>query len=83
MATYDDDKKKLLQQTVLAKIDDVLKRGKKSDTPAFTLILGAGASFGVVPTAKEMLGFPEVKSGRSMKSAFLFGWHGKPMMARS
>ncbi|MCD6049981.1 MAG: lipoprotein NlpI [Verrucomicrobia bacterium] len=48
---------------MLAKIEDVLKRGKKTDAPAYTLILGAGASFGVVPTAKEMLGFPDSKSG--------------------
>ena len=49
---------------MLAKIEDVLKRGKASDSPAYTLILGAGASFGVVPTAKEMLGIPDTKSGR-------------------
>jgi tetratricopeptide (TPR) repeat protein len=44
---------------MLAKIEDILKRGKETDAPAYTLILGAGASFGVVPTAKEMLGFPD------------------------
>jgi tetratricopeptide (TPR) repeat protein len=59
MKTADLDKKKMLRQTMLAKIEDVLKRGHKQDAPAYTLILGAGASFGVVPTAKEMLGLPD------------------------
>lgn len=48
---------------MLAKVEDVLKRGNASDPPAYTLILGAGASFGVVPTAKEMLGFPDTRTG--------------------
>jgi tetratricopeptide (TPR) repeat protein len=53
------DKKKLSLQTLLAKIEDVLQHGSKDDPPAYTLILGAGASFGIVPTAKEMLGIPD------------------------
>ena len=62
MNTTDLNKKKMLQQTMLAKIEDVLKNGKKDAPPAYTLILGAGASFGVVPTAKEMLGFPDSRT---------------------
>lgn len=58
----DLDKKKMLRETMLAKVEDVLKSGKKDASPAYTLILGAGASFGVVPTAKEMLGFPDAKT---------------------
>ena len=38
------DKKKLSLQTLLAKIEDVLQHGSKDDPPAYTLILGAGAS---------------------------------------
>jgi tetratricopeptide (TPR) repeat protein len=56
------DKKKMLRRTMLAKIEDVLKRGRATDSPAYTLILGAGASFGVVPTAKEMLGFRDART---------------------
>lgn len=51
--------KRMDQATMLAQIHQVLKRGKSTDVPAYTLILGAGASFGVVPTAKEMLGIAE------------------------
>jgi hypothetical protein len=47
------EKKKMPSETMLAKIEDVLKRGKASDAPAYTLILGAGASFGVVPTRRK------------------------------
>ena len=57
------DKKKLTRPTMLAKIADVLEHGQPDDPPAFTLILGAGASFGIVPTAKEMLGIPDPGSG--------------------
>lgn len=56
------DEKKMHRDIMLAKIEDVLKRGTVADAPAYTLILGAGASFGVVPTAKEMLGFPDIKT---------------------
>lgn len=59
MHTGIPDHKKLSQQTMLAKIADVLEHGQADDPPAYTLILGAGASFGVVPTAKEMLGLPD------------------------
>jgi hypothetical protein len=76
MNTTDLDKKKMLPETMLAKIEDVLKHGKKSDPPAYTLILGAGASFGVVPTAKEMLGFPDSVTKKFMKRVFLSGWPG-------
>lgn len=48
--------RKMTQETMLVQIEQVLKRGKASDPPAYTLILGAGASFGSVPTAKQMLG---------------------------
>ena len=44
---------------MLAQIEQVVSRGKHTDPPAFTLILGAGASFGVVPTARQMLGIPD------------------------
>lgn len=57
-------RKQLACQIVLAKIGSVLERGKKTDPLVYTLILGAGASFGVVPTAKEMLGFPDSVTGR-------------------
>jgi tetratricopeptide (TPR) repeat protein len=50
--------KKLTQDVVLAQIEQVLRRGQPTDPPAYTLVLGAGASFGSVPTAKEMLGLP-------------------------
>src|SRR3569833_2607798 len=62
METYNIAKKRMTVQTVLAKIEDVLRNGKQTDPPAYTLILGAGASYGVDPTAKEMLGFPDAKS---------------------
>jgi tetratricopeptide (TPR) repeat protein len=55
-------RKQMTRATMLAKIEDVLKRGRPEAPPAYTLILGAGASFGVVPTAKEMLGFPDAKT---------------------
>lgn len=47
---------------MLAKVEDAVRRGARNAAPAYTLILGAGASFGVVPTAKEMLGCPDVKT---------------------
>ncbi len=47
---------------MLAQIRQTLQRGEVQHPPAYTLILGAGASFGVVPTAKELLGLPD-KSG--------------------
>ena len=43
---------------MLDQIDQVLRRGQPTEPPAYTLILGAGASFGSVPTAKQMLGLP-------------------------
>jgi hypothetical protein len=54
--------KKMLQDTMLAKIEDVLRQGRSTDPPAYTLILGAGASSGIVPTAKEMLGLPDPRT---------------------
>jgi hypothetical protein len=71
------DRKKMLQESMVAKIEDVLKRGRAGDPPAYTLVLGAGASFGVVPTAKEMLGFPDGKTKKSMKRQSPFGWQSK------
>jgi hypothetical protein len=56
MEKYSRVKKKMPLPTMLAKVEDVLKSGKQTDPPAYTLILGAGASQGVIPTAKEMLG---------------------------
>jgi hypothetical protein len=50
--------KKLTQEVMLDQIEQVLLRGKSTDPPAYTLVLGAGASFGSVPTAKQMLGLP-------------------------
>lgn len=58
---HEIDKKKMSRETMLAKVEDVLKRGGEKDPPAYTLVLGAGASFGVVPTAKEMLGLPDTR----------------------
>jgi len=40
-------------------IEQVLRRGRWHDPPAYTLILGAGASFGAVPTVKQMFGLQE------------------------
>lgn len=47
------------QATMLSQIEQVLRRGKPTDGPAYTLILGAGASYGSVPTVKQMLGLPD------------------------
>jgi tetratricopeptide (TPR) repeat protein len=57
MATIQE--RQLDQTTMLKQIEQVVARGKQTDPPAFTLILGAGASFGVVPTARQMLGIPD------------------------
>src|SRR5688572_11996086 len=54
MATLAD--RELSMETMLAQIEQVVRRGDVNDPPAFTLILGAGASFGVIPTTCEMLG---------------------------
>jgi hypothetical protein len=43
---------------MLAQIEQVLRCGGTNEPPAYTIILGAGASSGVVPTAREMLGLP-------------------------
>jgi len=51
--------RKLEQDVMLRQIEDVLRHGRRQDPPAYTLILGAGASFGVVPTAKQMLGIAD------------------------
>ncbi len=56
------DDKKMTKETMLAKVEDVLRSGDVNDPPAYTLILGAGASSGVVPTAKEMLGLPDPRT---------------------
>jgi hypothetical protein len=45
-------------EVVLSQIEQVIRRGSPPDPPAYTLVLGAGASFGSVPTAKQMLGIP-------------------------
>ncbi len=50
--------KKLSQAVALGQIEQVIRRGHPSDPPAYTLVLGAGASFGSVPTAKQILGLP-------------------------
>src|SRR5260370_19513812 len=55
------------QEIMLTQIHQTLQRGKPEDSPAYTLILGAGASFGVVPTAKQVLGIAE-KSNEADKS---------------
>jgi hypothetical protein len=52
------------QEAMLAKIEDVLVQGSSTDPPAYTLILGAGASAGLVPTAKEMLGLPDPRTNQ-------------------
>src|SRR5262245_58301513 len=57
MATLAD--RKLELATMLGQIAQVVQRGDRRDPPAFTLILGAGASFGVVPSARQMLGIPD------------------------
>lgn len=51
--------RKLTQEVMLGQIEQVLRRGPETDVPAYTLILGAGASYGSVPTARQMLGLPE------------------------
>jgi hypothetical protein len=51
--------RQLSLETMLGQVEQVVKRGTPSDPPAFTLILGAGASFGVVPTARQMLGLAD------------------------
>ena len=49
---------------MLAQIEQVLRSGGTKDPPpAYTLILGAGGSAGVVPTAREMLGLPDKAGG--------------------
>src|ERR1041384_5307491 len=50
--------RKLDLATMLQQVRQVVSRGKPGDPPAYTLILGAGASYGVVPTARQMLGLP-------------------------
>ena len=40
-------------------IEQVLRRGRWHDPPAYTLVLGAGASFGAVPTVRQMFGLQE------------------------
>ena len=59
------------QPVMLAQIRQTLQRGEVGHPPAYTLILGAGASFGVVPTAKELLGLPD-KSGSLHTSCIPF-----------
>jgi tetratricopeptide (TPR) repeat protein len=51
--------KRMSQDAMLAQIEQVLRSGGTKDPPAYTLILGAGGSSGVVPTAREMLGLPD------------------------
>jgi tetratricopeptide (TPR) repeat protein len=63
MDTNLPDKKKMSLTNLLAKVEDVLQRGCENDPPAYTLILGAGASFGVVPTSTEMLGIRDSRTG--------------------
>ena len=46
---------------MLGQIEEVVKYSEPGDPPAYTLILGAGASSGAVPTAKQMLGIPDLK----------------------
>ncbi len=56
-------KKEMKQETMLTQIEQVLRRGEEKEPPAYTFILGAGGSFGAVPTAKEMLGLPDKAGG--------------------
>lgn len=56
------NRKKMTMDRVIDAIADSLALGTPSDPPAYTLILGAGASFGAVPTAKQMLGLPDAKT---------------------
>ena len=51
--------RRLEQDVMLRQIEDVLRRGHREDRPAYTLVFGAGASFGAVPTTKQMLGIPD------------------------
>ncbi|WP_038164671.1 tetratricopeptide repeat protein [Verrucomicrobium sp. BvORR106] len=53
------DKKWMSRETMIHQIMQTLYLGTPSDLPAYTLILGSGASHGSVPTAREMLGVTE------------------------
>lgn len=44
---------------MLEKLVDTLMQDGGDEIPAYTLIMGAGASYGAVPTAKQMLGVPD------------------------
>jgi tetratricopeptide (TPR) repeat protein len=48
--------KQMPQAVAIEQIKQVIRRKVPNDLPAFTFILGSGASFGSVPTAKQMLG---------------------------
>jgi len=63
MDTNLPDKKKMSLTNLLAKVEGALQHGCENDPPAYTLILGAGASFGVVPTSTEMLGIRDSRTG--------------------
>lgn len=53
------DKKWMSKETMIHQIMQTLDLGTPSDLPAYTLILGSGASYGSVPTSREMLGVTE------------------------
>lgn len=68
--------KSISQESLIGKIAEAVQ--ESANEPAYTLILGAGASYGAVPTAKQMLGIPDATGIHSGCIPAYVASNGKP-----